>query len=376
MAPSACRRLRYWNDDLEQPELEEIFVPSRCRGSTLFSVVLALGLAVAMAAPAMAEPPVKVRLGQAVPALAFLPIYAARALDTFTAEGISLEWAAIPGGDPTTLAALDAGDIDLAAVGSETPLVAYSKGAPYEIIYSLMSRMSLELTVSRGFLERTGVLPGDPIEKRVAALKGATIGVSAIRGTQERVARWLVGRFGGDSQHDLNAANIGVPTALRAALEHNAIDAYLLSTPEGALAEEAGVGKVLIRLGSDLEELRQFHHLVLAVKKDWAEKNAATVVKVARALIAASRRTVEDPAMVAAAIQQKFFPKVAPAILAASVASLKGGVADNGRMTEASIAFLIKFSAATGAGLDKPLDAAKGEDVFWTNRYVDAALKP
>ena len=82
---------------------------------------------------------------------------------------MALEWAAIPGGDPSTLAALDSGDIDFAAVGSETALQAISKGQPFVLIYPVMGKMSVELVVSEAFLKRTGVSPADPLPKRIAS---------------------------------------------------------------------------------------------------------------------------------------------------------------------------------------------------------------
>ena len=75
-----------------------------------------------------AQEATSLRIGQATTSVSFLAIWAARALDTFKPQGIDLKWAAIPGGDPTVLAALDAGDIDLAAVGTDTPLAAVAKG--------------------------------------------------------------------------------------------------------------------------------------------------------------------------------------------------------------------------------------------------------
>src|SRR3546814_14245919 len=80
------------------------------------AAVLVLGVS----SPSMAQQ--KVRIGQATSSLSFLPVWSARALDSFKAQGLDLEWAAIPGGDPNALAALDAGDLDFVAVGSETPL--------------------------------------------------------------------------------------------------------------------------------------------------------------------------------------------------------------------------------------------------------------
>jgi ABC-type nitrate/sulfonate/bicarbonate transport system substrate-binding protein len=336
--------------------------------SVLFVLVCALS-------PAQAQAPLKVKMGQAVPTLGFLPLYAARATDAFAADKIDAEFASIPGGDPTTLAALDAGDIDFAAVGAETALLAVSKGAPYQMVYSLMSKMSVDLVVSNAFLKRTGVSPSDPLPKRLAALKGATIGTSAVRGAQERIAKWLAAQGGLTPDQDLQLPQVGPPPALRAAMENGRIDGFVLTAPEGQLVERAGFGKVLVRPGSEIEELKTYHHLVLVIRKDTAEKKPEMVTRVVAVLDKAAQRTVKDTAAVAKTIQQKFYEKVPEPVILDAVESLKDGVDKHGRMSVASIDYLLKFSNATGAGLEKRLDAAKGEGDFWSNRFIDQAVK-
>src|SRR5215471_3992633 len=124
-----------------------------------------LGAALALP-PGFAMAQQAVRIGLGAPTLSFLPIWSARALDTFKPQGLTATVAALPGGDASALAALDAGDIDLAAVGPDSMLRAVAKGQPFEIVYSLMSKVTLQLVVSKDFLERAGVKPTDPLPKR------------------------------------------------------------------------------------------------------------------------------------------------------------------------------------------------------------------
>src|SRR3954462_4609037 len=137
-----------------------------------------------------------VRIAQATSALSFLPIWAARALDSFKAQGLTLSTTVVPGGDPNALAALDSGDVELAAVGPEAVLRAVAKGQPFQIVASLMSKVTLQLVVSTEVVNRTGVKATDSLEQRIAALKGATIGVSSIGGAQDTAARWLASKGG------------------------------------------------------------------------------------------------------------------------------------------------------------------------------------
>src|ERR1700747_2244881 len=105
--------------------------------------VVVIGAALALLpCPALAQQAVRIGLG--APTLSSLPIWSARALDTFKAQGLSATVVALPGGDPSALAALDAGDIELAAVGPDATLRAVAKGQPFEIVYSLMSKVTLQ----------------------------------------------------------------------------------------------------------------------------------------------------------------------------------------------------------------------------------------
>ncbi|HWK47457.1 MAG TPA: ABC transporter substrate-binding protein [Stellaceae bacterium] len=318
---------------------------------------------------------IKVSIGQATSTLAFLPLYAARALDTFAAAGVELKFVQTPGGDPIALAALDAGDIDFAAVGGETAITAIGKGVPFQIVYALMSKLSADLTVSGAFMTRAGVGPGDPLARRLAALKGATIGVSAVKGTQERVARLLVQQAGLDPLRDIKIASIGAPPSLQAALANGTIDGFVLTAPEGLLAEANGGGKILIRLGGEIDGFRSllYQALVMRAPVDAAHAEAAT--RVAHALVAASTAIEKDPDAVAGRIQQAYFPKTAPELMTAAVRELKDGVAEHGAVSAASIGRLIDFTQATAGKLDKPLDAAGGDGQFWTNRFVQAATQ-
>lgn len=334
-----------------------------------FRMMAALAAAMLIAVPAMAQE--KVRIGQATAALSFTPIWAARALDTFKAQGLDLQWSTIAGGDPTTLAALDSGDIDFAAVGSETALQAIAKGQPFQLVYSLMSTMTLELVVSNDFLARTGVSPSDPLDKRIKALKGALIGVSAVRGAQDRVARWLIQQGGLDPMADLKVANIGAPPAIRAALENKQIDGFVLSPPEGVLTEQSKAGKVLVKLGREFPELQTLHFLVLVAKRPVDGAKQELAIKTLRALTLASLTTLVDTRDVAAKIQSKFFPKIESEIILAAIQSMKPGLARIGRFTAPEIAYLLKFTADTGGAMERQLDAVQGEGQFWTNAFVD-----
>ena len=98
------------------------------------SLVRALTMATGLLLlPTLASAQQSVRIAQGFASLSFLPIWGARALSTFAQEGLTATVLASPGGDPAALAALDAGDADLAAVGTRRcgllPRASHSKSS-------------------------------------------------------------------------------------------------------------------------------------------------------------------------------------------------------------------------------------------------------
>ena len=323
--------------------------------------------------PQLAMAQQTIRIGQGVPTLSFLPLWSARALNSFAPEGLTANVVVIPGGDAAALAALDADDIDLAAVGSETAMRAFAKGQPFEMVYSLMSKVSLDLVAAPALLDRAGVKPDDALPKRLAALKGAVVGVAAIGGAQEAAARWLATRGGLDPKNDIKVAQVGNPVAIQAALENKRIDAFVLSPPEGYIAEKAGTGKILVRLGSDFPALAHQPYLVLVVKAPVDETKAALITKTVRAMQAASTALLQKPDETALAIQKQFFPKADPDAIVAAVKSLSSGIRNGGTIDAEGVQNALMTAKETGVDFGKNLDAKASQDKLWTDRFVAQA---
>lgn len=343
---------------------------------SIYGLIRAATIATALLSmPTLAAAQQTVRIAQGFASLSFLPVWGARALNSFAAEGLTATVVVSPGGDPAALAALDSGDVDLAAVGTETVLRAVAKGQPFEIVYDLMSKVTLELVVAPSFLEKTGVKPGDPLPKRIAALKGATIGVAAIGGTQETAARWLVAKGGLDPKADIKVAQVGGPVALQAALENKRIDAFVLSPPEGYLATKSGAGTILVSFGEDFPLLADQPYLVLVAKKPIDDKASDLIVKTVRAMQSASASLVRDPEPGATAIQKQFFAKADPDAIAAAVKSISSGVAGGGKLDVQSFQNQLVFSREVGTNFGRDFDAAASQNDLWTNSFVERAGK-
>ncbi|MEH2488444.1 ABC transporter substrate-binding protein [Bradyrhizobium sp. AZCC 2230] len=316
--------------------------------------------------PANAAARDTVRMGQATTTLGFLPVWAARAYDTFAAEQVELNWAAINGGDPACLAALDSGDIDIAATGSDSVLEAVAKGQPYQIIYSLMSKISLNLTVSEAMIKRTGISRSMPIKERIACLKGATIGVAVVGGAQDRTVRWLATRGGLDGRKDVQVVQIGSAAALGAALENGRIDAFMLSPPEGPLAEAAGYGRTVIEPDTDIAGWKGMPSLVLVGRSDANETAQKKIVATLRAMNSANHAVLSDLEGSADKIGGKFFPKLPQPVMRVSIKTLADGIRDDGLLNDERAKLLSQFVEDSGRTPPAP-------GSFWTNKYVELA---
>jgi NitT/TauT family transport system substrate-binding protein len=326
----------------------------------------AMAFAATARVPAMGASNDTVRIGQATTTLGFLPVWAARTYDTFPAQQLDLTWAAINGGDPACLAALDSGDIDIAATGSDSVLEAVAKGQPYQIVYSLISKISLTLTVSEAFIKKTGIAKDQPIQTRIAALKGATIGVAVVGGAQDRTVRWLAARGGLDPRKDIQVVQIGAATALGAALENGRIDAFMLSPPEGQLAEAAGYGKNVIEPNTDIAGWGGMPSLVLVARSDANEVAQKKIVATLRAINAANHAVLADLDGSADKIGAKYFPKLPQPVMRASIRALADGIKDDGLLNDERAKLLTRFVEESGR-------APPAAGSFWTNRYVELA---
>ena len=229
--------------------------------------------------------------------------------------------------------------------------------------------------VAPSFLEKAGVKPGDPLQKRISALRGATIGVGAVGGTQETAARWLAAKGGLDPKADIKIAQIGSPVALQAALENKRIDAFVLSPPEGFLATKSGAGTILISLGDDFPLLSNQPYLVLVAKTPIDAKTSDLIVRTLRALQAASAALAKDPEAAASAIQKQFFAKADPDAIVAAVKALKSGIANGGELDVQGFQNELVFSKEVGTDFGKDFDAAASQNELWTNALSNAPRK-
>jgi hypothetical protein len=141
-----------------------------------------------------------------------------------------------------------------------------------------------------------------------------------------------------------------------------------LSPPESAIAVDRDYGVVLVRPSKEIAGVNNIPSLVLAAHAQPTAEVRGRIVRSLRAMNQASSEVLADPNKAADTIAEKFFSKIPPSIIRASVTALADGLVGEGRFSDASIAALLQFAAQTGGTAPQAKD-------FWTNSYVEAALR-
>lgn len=303
-----------------------------------------------------------VRVARSVPALSFAPLDVARSMNFFEYLGVKVEYTELQAGSSLAQAVLG-GSVDLGASASTEMVAAVARGTDFLAIENVVM-MTLQVCVRKDWAEQHGVSRADPLERRLAALKGAKIAISGPGSVSDRGMRWMVDHYGHlDSNRDVEMIQVGGAAAMSTALDQNRVQAFLLSSPN---CQQTRDGTVLIE-PTDVTEFKNYVHEVLYGKREWIEQNPDLARRVATAVAMGNNFVLKHPEEAAKLLQQTF-SKVQPEIIKqAFEGNILPNIRADGIMTpqmwSSTNDVLIQTKLIT-----KPLDTA--EDKFWTNRYL------
>ncbi len=329
--------------------------------------------AASVPAPAAAKPTElqTVRLAQGNPVLAYAPVYVARAKGFFEQQGLKLEFTQLET-SITIVQALLGGNVDLVASASTDIGVAVEKGLDFLATEGII-KQTLQVCASKSWMESKGITPSTPLDQRMAAFKGAAIGITGPGAASDRVMRWLLTKYGKlDPNKDTEIVNVSGTTPMAGALQQNRIQAYLLSAPTCNVGVQQGYAVVLVK-PDEVPEFRDYIHEVLYTRKSWADSHKDLVKRVSTAIAMGNNYILTHPDE-AVSILQKDFASVDPKIVEDSVrTTIIPQVPKDGRMSEAM--WKATNTVLLEAGLiQAPVDSKEG--VVWTNDYIgDASVK-
>jgi len=212
-------------------------------------------------------PPGVLNIGQISNSVAFLPLFIAEKQGYFTQEGIQLGDRPRLGTGAKVAAALKSGSVDLGAgvVTDAFNLAKIDDGT--RIVSSLVTEYYVDIVVPPSF---DG--PGDaaPIEAKVAALVGKSIGITGPASGTEALVTYLFGSIGRNAATDSTLVNLGsATTSAIGALTSRRVDALAFFQPIAQQAEAANAGRTFISPArGDVPSLRgALHGVVFSTRK-------------------------------------------------------------------------------------------------------------
>jgi ABC-type nitrate/sulfonate/bicarbonate transport system substrate-binding protein len=225
--------------------------------------------------PATAQ---SIKVGMTSKTLFYLPLYAAQKKGFYSGENLKVDMVLI-GRSDVQLQALIAGEINFGALNPDGAILLNEKGGNLKVIAGVDNAAPY-------------ILVGGKKYKRIDELKGAKLGVSALRGGATSILLDYLKSKGLQYPRDFNLIVISGGTSARlSALESGAVAAAVLGIPYSDIAIDQGFN----RLGDTVEAIPKYQFNGVIVNPAWAEKNRATVVKFLKAHIRALRWIHDQP---------------------------------------------------------------------------------
>src|SRR5438445_620274 len=213
-----------------------------------------------------------IRIAQAVDALAFLPIYVARANGYFNDKGITLELIIVQGGGPD-LQALIAGSVDFDATSTGGLLRAFGGGIELLGVHNVVGKCIIDLVIRKETAGRLGITPAMPVQERLKRIKGTIIGASRVGSLTYQIAYFLAKEAGLEQGKDVTILGVGGGDSALAALKTGKIDvmSYAPPFPQVALKDGDAISLVANSHG-EYPKLNSFLQNVLLTRPDYAKK--------------------------------------------------------------------------------------------------------
>ncbi|MBS4208174.1 ABC transporter substrate-binding protein [Bacillus sp. FJAT-50079] len=266
---------------------------------------------------ANAEGKQKVTITQSTSSLLFTPIYIAQGKGFFEEEGLDVE-VSIAGGSTNVLSAVVGGGAEIGATGLSVVMDVNKKGQEVQAFASLINQYASNVVIHKDIANKLGITENSPIEDKINALKGLSIGVTAPGGGSDRLVRYLLKSQNLNPDKDATIVPLGKSEAVLPAFMNNQIQAFAFSSPTSEQAAATDNGMLLINLSKgEVNDLDGFAHSTLLAKKDYIDKNPEIIQKVTNAIAKAEKYIMENKEEAKEELR-KSFDKLEPEIFEAS----------------------------------------------------------
>jgi NitT/TauT family transport system substrate-binding protein len=214
----------------------------------------------------------------------YLPLFVAEQLGYFQQEGIE-PTIVVTGGEAKSLAAIlsNGADIFLGTPGSA--LRTRANGTDVKTIGAVFTQYGSNVVVSRDWALKKGITEASTFEARLAALQGATIGVTAIGSGTDMLVRYLAKKASLNADRDLTITGVGTGDAALAALSQNRIQGFSLASPAGEFAVYDQKAFMLFNLTAGyVKDLDGFLYIAVNARDSWLTKNTDLAVRYLKAI--------------------------------------------------------------------------------------------
>src|SRR6266436_330981 len=262
-------RLESWSDEMVAMTIDD-------RGSRIARAIALLVFVVMFALPCVAQEKFRFPIGESSKNLSYGPLWVAAKMGFFERESLDAPIITMRG-SPLTLQALTADSIDVAGAGVDALINAYERGADITMIGGMLNGLGLSM------------IGGKPY-KTYADLRGTTIGTQTLTSGTGFALRLVLKVHGMEYPRDYKLLNIGGASDRYQALTSGQISSAPVGVPLDLVAKQQGFNI----LGYFADDQPNFQFNVYIVKRSWADKNRALVVRFMKAMVSTMRWMMDN----------------------------------------------------------------------------------
>ena len=235
-------------------------------GAFAFLVVLLLQT------PAAAQERAKVFLGASSKTLGYSPLWVGAKRGFFEQQGLDVQLLLLRG-VPMTLQALAAGSLQIGSGGPEPYIEASERGLDFAIAGGIINGMAQVLIAGKNY-------------KTVEDLRGGTIGASSLTSATVTALKEALRQKGLEYPRDYKLLIVAGGSASNlSAMQSGQITATTVAVPLNHAAEELGFNT----LGRIIDAVPNFQAAAIAIRRSWAAKNPAVMVRFMKAMVQSHR---------------------------------------------------------------------------------------
>ena len=302
--------------------------------------------------------------------LSFAPFYLAIEKGFFKEEGIEANIVS-GGGGAQVIAALLSGDAQFGISAPASMFKPIESGKDLLAIQSLNSALTYEIALSNKSLSTKKVSSDSPLNDRLSALKGATIGTDNVGDSGEIYMRYLLKLHGQDPKSFKTVQLTGRGPKI-SGIKQGIVDGGINSAPFALEVQNQKVGNLLLKASEEPAYAKMVWEVVFG-NRDYIEKNPELAKKVVKAIGQGIKFTRENPEESAKLIQS-YFEGTDAAILEKALIGMNATFQGYGEMSQTAWDNaqnpLIEFSEMSK--ISKKQDTKP--DGIWTNKYIEEAF--